>query len=547
MYRRVLWLLVGAAIAAMGLSATATAATPRVGGTVIVALDQEPRTLNGWITEGNLFATTEVTSPIFDSGMRYNNRAAYQPLLFTGQPRIIRNRPLTVRFTYRRNARWNDGRQITGADWRATWQTVMNRNWDITSRTGWEDISRVQVSGKTVTVTFRVPYAGWRQVIGSGPLPAHAIQGQNFNQLWRDGVVNPRNNNRPIGSGPFLFQSWQRGQQIRLARNQNYWRRNAYLAGIVYRPIPVTATQFQALRAGEVHLLRPQAQIQIAEIRRDNRFRVQAGAAYIWEHIDFQQGPQGHPALRQRYVRQAIIRGINRPQIAGALYANIVSNLPVLHSVVFKPFEPQYRANWRNWGFNQQDAIRRLRAANCTGGPTAPAANNRNVWTCPGGAGRLSFRFTTNMGANQLRAHTFQIIQRQLMSVGIELRPDPIPSLTPRLQNRDWDLFMFAWVGSPTSSILQENLHGCGGDQNYMGYCNRAVTTLLQRAKNTPNNAQRTVILNRADAQMSQDVPTVPLFAQPSFLISRTIVQGPLRNPTQASAFWNTQNWWMSQ
>jgi peptide/nickel transport system substrate-binding protein len=547
------WLIAGALSVGVGLMAASAPAAPqkaqgqqaRVGGTVVVAQDQEPRTMDGWITEGNLFATTEVTTPVLDSGLRYNNRAQLLPLLFAAQPRLLSTNPLRVRFQYRANARWNDGRHITGNDFRFTWQTVMNQRWDITSRTGWEDIRGMQVSGKTVTVTFRNPYAAWRPLVGATPLPAHAATGQNFNQLWRNGIVNPRANNRPIASGPMMFQSWQRGQQITLVRNPNYWGRNAFLARMVYRQIPSTPTQFQALRAGEVHLLRPQPQLEIANIARDQRFVVQRGPAYIWEHIDFQQGPQGHAALRQRYVRQAIIAGINRQQIANTLYRETVPNLPVLHNVVFKNFEANYRPNWQVHRFNQARVIQILRGAGCTGGPTTPTAGTNLVWTCPN-VGRLEFRFTTNMGVNELRRLTFQIIQQQLRSVGIRLNADPIPSLSPRLQNRDWDLFMFAWVGSPTSPITQVNLHGCGGDQNYMGYCNRAVTQLLEQARRTLNDAQRAVILNRADAQMAQDVPTVPLFAQPSFLLHRNTLRGPLRNPTQASAFWNTQNWWLA-
>jgi peptide/nickel transport system substrate-binding protein len=553
--RNRIWLIVGALCAGVGLMAASAPAAPkkaqgpqaRVGGTVVIALDQEPRTLNGWITEGNLFATTEVTTPILDSGLRYNNRAQLNPLLFAAQPTVVRANPLTIRFRYKPAAKWSDGRQITGADFRFTWQTVMNQQWDITSRTGWEDIRSVAVRGKTVTVVFKTRYAAYRPLLGSAPLPRHALVGQNFNQAWRNGVVNHNAGDRPIGSGPFLFQRWTRGQEIVLTRNQRYWGRNAFLASMVYRPIPVTQTQFQALRAGEVHLLRPQPQIQIAEIARDRRFRVQRGPAYIWEHLDFQQGAQGHPALKRRYVRQALIRGINRRQIANALYRDTVPNMPDLHSVVYKNFEALYRPNWniRANRFNQRAVIQILRSNGCTGGPARPTAGTDLVWTCPQ-VGRLSFRYTTNMGANQLRNLMFQIIQQQLRSVGIELRGVTIPSLTPFLQNRDWDIFNFAWVGSPTSPILQENLHGCGGDQNYMGYCNRAVTRLLQQAKSQLNDRRRNALLQRADQLMARDIPTVPMFAQPSFLLHRTALRGPLRNPTQASAFWNTSNWWLA-
>ena len=47
---------------------------------------------------------------------------------------------------------------------------------------------------------------------------------------------------------------------------------------------------------------------------------MQGGASYSWEHLDFQQGAKAHPALKKKFVRQAIIQGINRAQIREVLY-----------------------------------------------------------------------------------------------------------------------------------------------------------------------------------------------------------------------------------
>lgn len=550
--RNRIWLVAGALSVCVGLMAAAAPAAPqkaqgqqaRVGGTVVIAQDQEPRILNTWITEGNQFATTEVVVPLLDAGMRFNNRAVLVPQLMDGQPRVISNRPFRVRFRYKQAARWSDGRPITGADYRFTWQTHMNQRWTITSRAGWEDIRGMQVQGKTVTITFRRPYAGWRIVAAAIPMPSFHLAGRNFDQAFRNDFRSPRTG-APISSGPFLFQSWTRGQQIRLVRNARYWGRNAYLAGLVYRPLPDTNTQFQALRAGEVQLLRPQPQLQIADIRQDNRFRVQSGPEYAWEHLDIQQGERGHPALRQRYVRQALIAGINRPQIANALFRTISPNLPVLQNVVFKPFEPSYRPNWQVHRFNQARAIQLLRGNGCTGGPATPGAGG--IYTCPN-VGRLSFRFHSTAG-NQLRELAFEIMQTQLRSVGIELRNNFGPATNvfgTVLPSGDWDLFLFTWVGSPTSPIFQKNLHACGGDQNYMNYCNQAVTRLLNQVEGTINDNARTTLLNRADSQISADIPTIPLFARPGFVIHRTNVRNILRNPTQASTQWNAMQWWVS-
>ena len=541
MRRRWFQLLVGAAGAVALLTATSAVAgpqaTPRTGGTVIYGLDQEPKVLNGYITEGNLFATAEAIEPILDGGLEYTNRATLIPVLFAGQPKMLSAKPLRVSFSYKKAAKWSDGRPVTGADFRFTWQTQMNRNFDITSREGWEDISRVVARGKNVTVTFRRPYAAWKTIVGFAPLPAHALRGENFNQVWRNDFFNPKNN-QPIASGPFVFDRWQRGSQLVLRRNTNYWGKRAYLDRIVFRVVSDTNTQFQAIRSGELSVLRPQPQLQIADARRNSRLRVQFGPEFSWEHIDMQQGPKGHPALRRKFVREALIRGINRSAITNALYRTISPGLPVLQNVIFKPFESQYKPNWRRYAYNRAAAEQLLRRNNCTKG-------SDGIYSCPG-VGKLSFRFTSTAG-NQLRELTFEVIQSQLKAVGIEVRSTFGPAshvFGTVLPSRDWDLFMFGWQGSPTSSLTDVAIHGCNGDQNDMGYCNQRVTRLLTRAAQELNDRRRNAMLNQADALIANDIPQIPLMAKPGFLIHERRINGIVRNPTQQTALWNVSNWW---
>ncbi|HXG77603.1 MAG TPA: peptide ABC transporter substrate-binding protein [Gaiellaceae bacterium] len=533
--------LVGSLI--VGPAATAKSER-QAAGTVIIGHDQEPVTLNFYITEGNAYTTSLAMNPVLASGMVYNQNAKLVPYLIAGQPRLTKTDPLTVVFSYKPTARWSDGRQITGNDFLATYRTIMNPNFDITSREGWEDIQSVKVKGKQVTVTWKKgkAYAAWDALIATSPMPAHKVAGQNFNDLWRNSI--------DIASGPFRWQSWQRGTQMVLVRNPSFAAgQKAKVDRIVFRYIPSTPSLFQALQSNEIQVTEPQPQLQIVEIRRNSRFKVQSGPGYFWEHMDIQFGPKGHPALKQRYIRQALITGINRAQIREALYVRpglvgSTKELPVLQSHIFKPFEEKYQPNWAIWKFSQSKVISMLKAKGCTGGPDRPTANNNNIWSCPG-VGKLSFRFTTTSG-NQLRALTFEIAQKQLRSVGIELLPRFGPAGTvfgQVLPSGDWDIFMFTWLGGPTSSATSFGLYGCGGDQNYMNYCNRKASNLLQKAQFTPDPNARAVLLNQAEKIMAQDVMSIPMYVRPGFLINNTNVKGPILNPTQQGSTWNAETW----
>jgi len=104
MKRRSLWLLLGViGLVALMASSSAMAGKkvrPRTGGTVIYGLDQEPKVLNTYITEGNLFAASEAVEPLLDGGMEYNNRGTLVPVLMAGQPKIVKRSPLTIKFAY---------------------------------------------------------------------------------------------------------------------------------------------------------------------------------------------------------------------------------------------------------------------------------------------------------------------------------------------------------------------------------------------------------------------------------------------------------------
>jgi len=520
----------------------AASATPSrsAAGTVVIGHDQEPATLNNLITPGNAYTTSLVTNLVLASGMIYNQNAVLVPQLFQGKPKLVKKKPLTIRFTIKKTAKWSDGRQVTGNDWKATYNAIMNKNWDITSREGFEDIRKVAVKGKTVTVTFRKPYAAWEPLVAGNIYPAHKLAGANVNTLYQSGL--------DVSSGPFKFVSWQKGTQLVLAKNTAYRAgRQARIDRIVYRYIPNTASLFQSLRSNEIQVTEPQPQLQIVDIRKNPAFKVQSRPGYFFEHMDLQQGPQGHAALKKRFVRQALIQSINRSDVRNALYVNSglvasANDLPVLQSLIWKPFEPNYRPFFSRWGFNQRAAIARLRANGCTGGPTTPNRNNKDIWSCPG-VGKLSFRFNTTAG-NQLRALTFEIAQSQTKAMGIELLPRfASNALTQILPSRDWDISMFTWLGGPTSSITAFGLYGCGGDQNYMTYCNRTASNALQKAQFTPDPAARRNLLHKAESIMAVDVISIPMYVRPTFLINNRSVTGPLSNPTQQGSTWNAERW----
>lgn len=541
MRKRSLVLLAGAVTIAASLvvGPTATAGADRASaGTVVFIHDQEPPNLQGPWVGNNLYATSLVLNNIWYGGQIRNDKAAFEPRLFAAAPKIVKKQPLTIGLQYKKDAAWSDGKSVTCADLKATWGVFINPANNVVSRTGWEDVKSMTCKGQAGVVVFKKSYADWEALLSSGPYPAHVIAGQDMNKTFLTSIG--------VSSGPWLFDTWQKGVQISVKKNTKFKAGTAMkLDKVVFRYILDTNARFQALKAGEGQIMEPQPQLQIADFLKDSKFVVDQKIGYAYEHIDIQFGPKGAVALRQPYVRQALITGINRKQIAGALYATIAPGLPQLNSLMYKPFETPYKQNYGVWKFNQQRVIDILTKKGCTGGPSKPSASNQSIFSCPN-VGKLSFRFSTTTG-NQLRALAFEIMQRQLKSVGIELvaRFQVAGTLFgTTLPSGDWDLIMFTWVGSPSSSITTKDLYACGGDQNYMNYCNKKASALLNAVAGELEASKRAQMNNEAELKyMVKDIPSIPLFARPIYVIRANSVKGPVVNPTTEGSPWNVANW----
>ena len=90
------------------------------------------------------------------------------------------------------------------------------------------------------------------------------------------------------------------------------------------------------------------------------------------------------------------------------------------------------------------------------------------------------------------------------------------------------------------------DLYGCGGSQNRLGYCQRLLDAGLDQADLILDAAARRQLLNRADAQLANDVPMIPLFEVPSVTVLRSSVRGFGRG-SLTDPMWNAEDWWLAR
>src|SRR6266540_150740 len=283
--------------------ATADAATsrakakPRRGGTVITALSLEPPSLNLYLGLGDAFETAIVSGQVLASAYDVGRRGRFVPDLIVGDPKITTT-PFTLSYTIKQEARWSDGIPVTARDFVFTWRLLARSRFKIEAgtREAYGEIVRAKILGpKKVRFVFRKPFPDWKRLFAP-VLPGHALAGEDFDNVWRDRIDNPKTG-RPIASGPFIFASRNRGSSLTLARNANYWGKKADLNRLSFRFLLDYGDELRALLDRELDLIQETADLAFGDLPNSPGIRVKSGQTTLWEHIEFQFGNKGDPAL----------------------------------------------------------------------------------------------------------------------------------------------------------------------------------------------------------------------------------------------------------
>ena len=545
MHRRKLWLFAGAVLLALALTATGSAKVSgpasqdaNKAGTIVFGAEQgggPDWCLNqAMYNDCGEFWNSVFLTPVLRGVFMIQPNFTYKPDLISKFK--LQQSPMRVTYYIKAKAKWSDGVAVTGKDIKFSWQVQMDpKIKDHVNNAGYDQIKSVTGSGKVVKVTFRTPYADWKDLFGSGfVLPAHALKGANQVNVWTDNIVNPKTG-KPIGNGPFLETAFDRGSGITLTRNPAWWGTKPKIDRIVFKFLTDTNTEIQQVRGGEVDAIYPQPQQALSELSGQAGLRIQSNLGTTWEHIDIQQGPKGNPLAKNLWVRQALILSIDRLSTVKALFGQLNPRLRPLNNAVFVTNHPAYKQNWAKWTYNRTKAENILKAHGCTKGADG-------IYRC--GGTKLSFQFESTRG-NKLRELSFTFFQDQAKKAGIELLNNFKPAGTyfgEDLPNHNYDLALFAWVGSPDPAGSVE-IWKCNGDQNYMEYCNRKVSSLLEKSDVQLNVKKRFALFNQADALMANDIPTIPLYQKPTYLVFKAGIKGMKDNATQQGPSWNAETW----
>ncbi len=227
------------------LFSTALGDEPQYGGTVVVAVSADPGGLNPAVTtQGGVHL---ICGSIF-SGLVAQD-FDLNPVPDLAERWDISTDGKTYTLYLAKNAEFHDGTPLTSEDVRFTFEELLLKYHSRTRASMGENLTRILTpDAHTVVFEFARPYAAFLQLIdvANAPIMPKHLYGN------ADPLTNPYNV-KPVGSGPFKFQEWAKGDRITLVKNEKYFKTGKpYLDRVVYKVIPSSSSASIAFENGEI-------------------------------------------------------------------------------------------------------------------------------------------------------------------------------------------------------------------------------------------------------------------------------------------------------
>lgn len=528
-----------------GGGATTTEGQGQRGGTVSLAGEQEPTSLNFLAAEDNAAWTQYVMELVWPFA------TIYQP---DGTPEVneefvdielTSEDPQVVVYTINDEAVWSDDTPITVDDFIYTWESQNgaqkgadgNPVYAFASDNGYKDIEKIEGTdnGKTVTVTFSKPYADYLGLFDP-VFPKHKFLEAGggdpvagFNTGFKIENIVGKVQQLVVSGAQYVVTDYQAGASMTLERNEKYWGEAPLLDKIIVPWITDGTQQPPALGNNEVQVMFPQAQVDlVTQTKNLTGVESVVGFGTFWEHMDFQMK---NTHLAQLPVRQAVATALDRQDIVTRLPGQFDSSAEVLNNRIYMPSSSDYEAHGDDYQEQDIPAAKKLLedAGYALGGDGIYAKDGN----------RLSLRLVWR-DPNPRRQQTAELVQSQLKQSGIEITLDPQPDFT-FLDNRNFDIALFGWTGGTTLAST-ESIYVPGGGQNYSDNENSEIQDLYAQANVELDRGKRADLMNQVDEVLWEDMPTIPLFQVPEFLAWRDNVNAVEYNGYQGPT-WNSSIW----
>ena len=226
-----------------------------------------------------------------------------------------------ILFTIRDDVTFHNGAPLTAEDVVYSVERITDPEFASPQLSQFETIADAEVvDDTTVRLTTAAPYpALMAQLVKLSIVPEAVVEemgGEAFNQA-------------PVGSGPYEFVEWERGVQVTLDRNEDYWGDVGTFEQAVFRAVPDAATRIANLRTGAADLvvtLDPDLAMQL-----DGVDGV-APRSVLTERVGYMRLNPQKTGLDDVRLRRAVAHAIDRDIIVEGLLGGFDEPVPIMLS-----------------------------------------------------------------------------------------------------------------------------------------------------------------------------------------------------------------------
>ena len=454
-----------------------------------VGLVLEPPNLDP--TGGAAAAIDEVVyTNVFEGLTRFTADGAVVPAL--AQSWDISEDGLSYTFHLREGVTFHDGSAFDAEDVKFSLDRARGDESTNAQKALFADIASVDVvDAKTVNVTLSKPNGLFL-----------------FNMAWGDAViVAPEtaadNATKPVGTGPFTFTEWVKGDHVELDRNASYWGEAVALDKVVFKFIADPTAAFAAMMAGDVDAF-PNfpAPENLDQFKADPRFAVIVGSTEGETILGMNNKKAPLDNLK---VRQAITHAIDRQAIIdGAMFGY---GTPI--GTHFAPHNPDYVDLTAGSAFDPELSKKLLEESGVT-----------------------DIKLALKLPPPSYARRGGEIIASQLKEVGIQTEITNLewPQwLEEVFKNKNFDLTIVSHTEPMDIGIYAR-------DDYYFQYGDPDFKKIMADLNDTTDPTKRTELLHAAQNKIADDAVNAYLFQLAKTGVADAKVKGLWANsPTQAN------------
>lgn len=502
--RRIFKTLATTVTTAALLATSAMAEEPKRGGTLTMALQQNPRHLNPAVQSGT--ATGQPGTQLFASLLRYDE--GWEPQPYLAETWEVSEDGLSVTINLVKGATFHDGAPITSKDVAFSIDTVKANH---PFKSMFEPVESVETpDANTAVIKLSKPHPALLLAMSSQLLsiiPEHVYgDGQ-------DPKAHPANSNGVVGSGPFKLVEFKPGEHVILERNENYFIDGLpYLDRIVMRILPDETTRTIALESGELLLSGfEQNPRNIVRLKKNEGLTVNADGYAAIGPVNWLAFNTKGEKTGDAKVRQAIAYAVDRSFINKALNLGTAPDaLTGIH-----PGSPFYDASVEAYDVDIDKANALLDEAGYAKGSDG-----------------TRFSLTVDYGWPGMKPYA-EYMKPQLKKIGIDVAvrsSADFPTWAKRISTWDFDMTMdnvFNW-GDPVIGVHRtyssDNIKEGVIWSNTQQYSNARVDELMAAAGATNDAAERKALYAEFQQIIANELPLYPLWASPYHTISANSV-----------------------